>query len=214
MMNSKPAPKRNTPQDTRWINPRDLEDGLRKGHYMPIYERRFGQGTVWIYRNNQTGNYVAADSSVPRGQTLEDLQLDRVRRHFGGRSLNEKGEPVWIDVPIPASFRTITDPRRRTSSSSTTPIRPTTPEQRDEVLRWYRQELPVQPLIDAIPAGVPDAQIWHVYPVNDLREHVISGARGQCWCRPCFHCEPHGWVVVHNSLDGREAFEEGRRKPS
>jgi hypothetical protein len=50
---------------------------------------------------------------------------------------------------------------------------------------------------------------WHVYPLNDLKEHVTDGPE-QCWCQPL---ETDG-VIVHNSMDGREAFETGERKPS
>ena len=46
----------------------------------------------------------------------------------------------------------------------------------------------------------------HVYPRNDWREHVLSPA---CWCRPEQDDEEPGqWL--HNSLDRREEFEEGR----
>lgn len=50
---------------------------------------------------------------------------------------------------------------------------------------------------------------WHVTPVDDLREHETDGA--PCWCRP--KTTPEG-VVVYNSLDGRERFETGERRPS
>jgi hypothetical protein len=46
----------------------------------------------------------------------------------------------------------------------------------------------------------------HVYPVKDLREHSLT----DCWCRPT---DDDG-IVVHNSLDGREQYEHGDRKPS
>jgi len=52
----------------------------------------------------------------------------------------------------------------------------------------------------------------HVVPVGDLREHVAeSGAGTSCWCKPTRNeeCER---VVVHNSLDGREKYEDGRKK--
>lgn len=45
-----------------------------------------------------------------------------------------------------------------------------------------------------------------VYPLNDFREHDIDGP---CWCRPF---DDEG-ILVHNSMDGRERYEEGR-KPS
>jgi hypothetical protein len=47
----------------------------------------------------------------------------------------------------------------------------------------------------------------HVYPLGDLREHYASL---ECWCVPV---EDDG-VVVHNALDGREAYERGERRPA
>lgn len=44
----------------------------------------------------------------------------------------------------------------------------------------------------------------HVMPLKDLREHVVSEG---CWCGPV---EDEG-VMVHNSMDGREAYERGER---
>jgi hypothetical protein len=46
----------------------------------------------------------------------------------------------------------------------------------------------------------------HVYPINDLRKHSLR----DCWCRPS---DDEG-VTVHKSLDGREFYERGERKPS
>jgi hypothetical protein len=42
----------------------------------------------------------------------------------------------------------------------------------------------------------------HVIPVNDLRPH----RRENCWCRPV---DDEG-IVVHNSLDQREMYENGQ----
>lgn len=50
----------------------------------------------------------------------------------------------------------------------------------------------------------------HIIPVDDLREHVESAA---CWCRPRQDSECLD-LFIHNSMDGREAFEMGERKPS
>ena len=50
--------------------------------------------------------------------------------------------------------------------------------------------------------------VVHVLPINDLRVHEESR---QCWCRPT---ENEPGIIVHNSLDGREHFETGERKPS
>ncbi len=48
-------------------------------------------------------------------------------------------------------------------------------------------------------------------PLNDLREHE---ANGSCWCKPTLDDEGSEPIWIHNSLDGREAFETGERKPS
>lgn len=54
---------------------------------------------------------------------------------------------------------------------------------------------------------------WHVMPVNDLIEHEDH----DCACLPT--TEPvkrdngsMGWVVVHNSFDGREVRERARTR--
>ena len=46
----------------------------------------------------------------------------------------------------------------------------------------------------------------HVYPVNDLVEHELEG--DDCACGPTVEFVEGGEVVVHHSLDGREASEE------
>jgi len=58
---------------------------------------------------------------------------------------------------------------------------------------------------------LPCDRTLHVVPLGDLREHETERT---CWCRPRLEIEGAYWILVHNSLDGREAFEEGRRKPS
>lgn len=50
----------------------------------------------------------------------------------------------------------------------------------------------------------------HVYPLGDMREHVVDG--GYCWCAPTV--KEGGGLVIHNSFDERERFERGERKPS
>jgi hypothetical protein len=47
----------------------------------------------------------------------------------------------------------------------------------------------------------------HVLPVNDLRDHTESD---ECWCQPVRDDEQPR-VVIHNSMDQREAYEQGRR---
>lgn len=50
----------------------------------------------------------------------------------------------------------------------------------------------------------------HVYPLNDFREHETDGR--DCWCGP--RIDDEDGIVVHNSLDGREHYETGERKPN
>lgn len=49
------------------------------------------------------------------------------------------------------------------------------------------------------------APVIHVYPVDDIREHDTAGTA--CWCAPNLEVEEAAVIVVHNSLDGREAYE-------
>lgn len=51
----------------------------------------------------------------------------------------------------------------------------------------------------------------HVVPINDLREHDLNGS---CWCKPALDNDYSYPIWIHNSMDGREAFERGERKPS
>lgn len=67
-------------------------------------------------------------------------------------------------------------------------------------------------VIEVVPPFARNVQ--HLTPTGDLREHVHD-ERGKCWCRPAIECGGDGvWYVVHNSMDGREAFERGDRQPS
>ena len=52
----------------------------------------------------------------------------------------------------------------------------------------------------------------HVVPVEDTLPHVIKGTT--CWCKPQEIEENEGTVIVHNSADGREEYENGRQKHS
>lgn len=60
-----------------------------------------------------------------------------------------------------------------------------------------------------------DKAWYHVYPTNDIREHVLDSAGEvdlmSCPCHPEFDAENN--VIIHNSFDGREAYESGQRKP-
>lgn len=53
-----------------------------------------------------------------------------------------------------------------------------------------------------------DEPRWHVYPLNDLKEHLTED-HTSCWCHPE---ENEDGVIVHKSADGREAYETGQRK--
>jgi hypothetical protein len=63
------------------------------------------------------------------------------------------------------------------------------------VLRWFGDE-----------AGPPTGA--QLTPVDDLREHVENP---ECWCRPVRDPEAdlRDGLWVHNSMDNREAYEEG-----
>lgn len=51
-------------------------------------------------------------------------------------------------------------------------------------------------------------EIYHVHPVDDLKEHITTGwPKVKCWCRPVEQEEEEGLLVVHNSLDRREDYE-------
>lgn len=54
--------------------------------------------------------------------------------------------------------------------------------------------------------------VLHVSPQNDLIEHDTSTRDADCLCgpevRPVKRDDgPVGWLIVHHSLDGREARE-------
>lgn len=50
----------------------------------------------------------------------------------------------------------------------------------------------------------------HVYPKDDLREHITDGDQ-PCWCRPSVDAEQEEVIVIHNSMDRREEYEQGRK---
>jgi hypothetical protein len=48
----------------------------------------------------------------------------------------------------------------------------------------------------------------HIIPIDDLRGHDESF---DCWCNPeRDDIDPE--LVIHNSMDGREAYETGKRQ--
>lgn len=44
----------------------------------------------------------------------------------------------------------------------------------------------------------------HIYPLNDLAPHELSK---DCPCRPKIEEAPGHRLIIHNSFDGRDAFE-------
>jgi hypothetical protein len=45
----------------------------------------------------------------------------------------------------------------------------------------------------------------HVVPLNDLKEHNCISCL--CECKPKVEEVDGGWLIIHNSYDGRELFE-------
>lgn len=54
---------------------------------------------------------------------------------------------------------------------------------------------------------LPSEEKVHVMPVGDFREHEESE---HCWCKPQPDAEESS-VLIHNALDGRESYEQGRK---
>lgn len=52
----------------------------------------------------------------------------------------------------------------------------------------------------------------HIYPENDLRDHITDIKLGMCWCKPEVEYEGAETIYIHNSMDGREKYETGERK--
>lgn len=57
-----------------------------------------------------------------------------------------------------------------------------------------------------------EPEYWHVIPNNDLMKHDTE-SQENCWCNPKIEEQDNGnWVIVHNSLDGREYKEKDNDK--
>lgn len=51
--------------------------------------------------------------------------------------------------------------------------------------------------------------IWHAYPINDLKAHKLTGLK--CKCNPRIEIQMNkGLVVIHNAYDKREYVFEGK----
>ncbi len=48
----------------------------------------------------------------------------------------------------------------------------------------------------------------YVVPIGDLKWHQADSKK--CWCKPT----ADDGLIIHNSMDGRELYERGERKPS
>lgn len=69
---------------------------------------------------------------------------------------------------------------------------------------WQRKE--VQILLQG--AQVTDQRgDVHAVPLGDYREHEASS---NCWCKPRPD-EEEPRVFIHNAMDGRESYEQGRK---
>lgn len=58
-----------------------------------------------------------------------------------------------------------------------------------------------------MPSKIEDGRGIHVMPINDLREHEDSD---RCWCRPV-RDDDEPSVIIHNAMDQRETYENGRK---
>lgn len=78
------------------------------------------------------------------------------------------------------------------------------------------RDLPPCPIMHEtdFPTGWELVDVWfeeticvkHLVPCNDLRQHQLDPS---CWCGPTEDDECPDFHI-HNSADGREAYEEGR----
>ena len=62
----------------------------------------------------------------------------------------------------------------------------------------------MQEILDKIASD----KIIHVLPVNDMHEHKETGYN--CLCNPKLMLDSGHLIVVHNSWDGRELYEQNR----
>lgn len=48
-------------------------------------------------------------------------------------------------------------------------------------------------------------KLEHVYPIDDVAPHNVQG--GPCPCEPRVEVQGQTALIIHNSFDGREAYE-------
>jgi len=46
----------------------------------------------------------------------------------------------------------------------------------------------------------------HVYPVSDLKEHILEGV--DCHCNPTVKVVGDALIIIHNAYDHREVIEQ------
>ncbi|RTL03548.1 hypothetical protein EKK58_12835 [Candidatus Dependentiae bacterium] len=51
----------------------------------------------------------------------------------------------------------------------------------------------------------------HIIPIGDIHQHEENS---KCWCNPSIETEINKDIITHNSLDKRELYETGQRKPN
>ena len=62
--------------------------------------------------------------------------------------------------------------------------------------------------MDAMFDGSDAHLLTHVVPVGDLKDHITDDSQ-ECWCNPEY--DDIDCIVIHNSMDERETYEEGRK---
>ena len=50
--------------------------------------------------------------------------------------------------------------------------------------------------------------VYHVYPNDDLKEHITDLDKGLCPCLPSVKIVEGGILIIHNSYDHRELVEQ------
>lgn len=57
---------------------------------------------------------------------------------------------------------------------------------------------------------MPDP-VYHVYPLNDEKEHVLEGLECPCKPKQVWKEDMEDYLVVHRAYDCREVVEEAER---
>ena len=78
----------------------------------------------------------------------------------------------------------------------------------DMPVAWWEDEDDIEEDEDIEEEEWYEEECFHIVPLDDWREHELRLA---CWCHPA---RDDDGVVIHHSMDGREAYERGERRPS